>query len=789
MSTNSDESQGTPAPEHDFDELTGVYGFFRRHQKKLLYTAGLFTLLTFSITGSVNSLVEGIFSKEQERATIVVNGKRTKLTNEDYRYGALLARHIGNMPRGVMLQVLAGEGGDTELSEVFAIMRRAAIGEGIEPSLHEVDRAIETAREQQKAESAAKLAVSRGFASLAEYRALVAEAMRVGTYSRLQLMAIDNSDAEVMRQLLLNEEKVAFMVATFDEKAYQEELKAKSELTDDDLKTWLDTQSDMQKSRMSAFDLPRVKLRFAALLWAEGQFQPEQWADTVLKDYEITDDQLKTYYEADKEFFKVADKDEYREFEDEAVKAQLTRIVQAERVMIDLNTKLVAAQLAVVKPKSDMVADAQSQLNEAQQTFQAASKAKVVKEREIAAKEADSANAPENEDLKASVVAMKAELEPLATAAAEAELVVTALKTGLETAQQEEEAARSGFDFFAEFDKLVEGKSGFVHKELDKMVTAEDLKDLDALGLELGHWESSMTATTLRSVGQISNNPSRSYSASLIYQALEMEAQPLKPWDVLKPLLQDAYWSEKAVAAGRDKSKAMADTLLRLAKEKMPEFVAELEKDRQSRIDTKVAEWEAGVNADIAEASEMLKKPNLGTKPRTAWQQKLDNKQRELGVKESRVTMFASQVDREILNETKKEATKHFPEVLGAAAAEVGYTVREFGPYPRNLTQRPRFDKIYDKTVSYTFLQHNEMKVGDAVGPVTDQAERRSHVIVCKSVEPLTVDDVTRREFEMKRKYFSRYQQGNGQSQAFTKAALEARFQMERPVGELVDER
>ena len=45
-----------PPPDH-YDELSGVYGFFRRHQKKLLYTAGLFTLLTFSITGSMTALI------------------------------------------------------------------------------------------------------------------------------------------------------------------------------------------------------------------------------------------------------------------------------------------------------------------------------------------------------------------------------------------------------------------------------------------------------------------------------------------------------------------------------------------------------------------------------------------------------------------------------------------------------------------------------------------------------------------------------------------------------------
>ena len=137
----------------------------------------------------------------------------------------------------------------------------------------------------------------------------------------------------------------------------------------------------------------------------------------------------------------------------------------------------------------------------------------------------------------------------------------------------------------------------------------------------------------------------------------------------------------------------------------------------------------------------------------------------------------------EIEAEIKEEALKHYHEVVDAAAAEVGYTISSFGPYPRNLTQRPRFDNAFDPTVVFTFLQHSDMKQDEAVGPVTDDAERRSHVIVCTGVEPLVAADITRREFEQMRKFFAKIQQRNGQQQAFTKDTLEARYQMSRPVG------
>jgi len=788
MSTTPEEAQGTPAPEHDFDELTGVYGFFRRHQKKLLYTAGLFTLLTFSITGSLTNIVQGIGAEERDRPTMQVNGQRVSLTSDDYRFGAELARRYRqSLPYGVMLQVSSGDSSDNDMAEVFAILRRAAITEGIEPSMAEVDRAIEAAREMAQAESVAKLAVNRGYSSLAEYRLIVAEAMRVGVFTRLQTLALNGSDAEVMRQVLLHQEKVTYKVATFDEQAHQDELKEKSELTDDDFKNWLNDQNDTQKQRMNAFDLPTVQLRFAALLWAEGQFKPAEFADGVLEGYTITDDQLKSFYDAEKEYFKKPDTDEYRAFEDEDVKDELTRMAQAERIMVDLNTKMKEAQLAAVQPMTDEVAKVQNELNEAQGVLTTAGKNKFTKESELKRKEAELEKDPENAELKTAVEALRTDTMAAVDAHSTANLDYEAKKTALEVAQKAEEDARSNFDFVGEFNKLVEGKSGFVHKAMEKQASAEDLKDLDKLGLDLGHWERSMVATSLSSVGSLGNGPGRTYKASTIYQSLAMDARPLKPWDDLKELVQDAYWTEKAVAIGKEKQQAMKDALLRLGKEKIPEFIADAEKKRQERIDTKAKEWEDGVNAAIAKAQEMLKTPNLSSKLVQNWQIQFDRKTKELESKDARVKMFEQSVEREIEIETAEEAKKHYAAILAAAATETGYTVQDIGPFTRELSARPRFADDYDKTIVYVFQNQSDMEEGDSVGPVADIAERRSHVITCTKVEPMTAEDVTRRDFERRRKFFVQWQLLKGQQQAFRKEVLEKRYDIKRPQSEVTE--
>jgi len=790
MSTTPEEAQGTPAPNNDSDELTGVYGFFRRHQKLIVYTAGLFTLLTFSITGSLTSWWDDLNRTERDRSTIVVNGERVMLTEDDYVFGNQLARRQQGIPYGVMLPLRPGSGGENDLGEVFAIMRRAAITEGLEVSMSEVDRAIEAAREFAQMESVGKLARARGFNSLAEYRQLVGEAMRIGLFTRLQALALNCSDAEVMRQVLLYQEKATFKVATFDEKARQEEMKEKSELTDEDLKNWLADQNDTQKARMNAFGLPTVQLRFAALKFGEGEFNPDEFADGVLEGYTITDDQLKTYYEAEKDSsFKLEDKDdEYRPFEDEAVQAELTRMVQAERVMIDLSTKLKAAQLAVVQPKTDEVATAQNANNEAQAALQNAAKKKYTKERELQAKNLELEKDKENAELKAAVETLTAELATATDEHTAAESAATQATKVLEDAQKAEDDARLNFDFVGEFNKLVEGKSGFVQKALDKQVTAEELKDLDALGVDLGRWDRSMVATTMQNAGSIGNGPGRTSKAAILYQSQAMEAQPLKPWEELKPLVEDAYFTEKAVAEGREKSKAMGEALLRLAKEKMPDFIAELEKERQGRVDKMIADWEAGVNADIAKSQEMLKTPNLSSKLVKAWQDKLGRKQRELEGKEGRVKGFGLTVGREIDSDIAEEAKKYYAAVMDAAAEEAGYTVADIGPYPRALSQEPRFADAYDKATVYVFQNQSDMDEGESVGPVTDATERRSYVIACVKVEPMTPADVTRRHFERRRKFFLQWQLRNGQQQAFTRKMMESRYQIERPATELTDE-
>ena len=785
MSTNLETPQaGGPAPEETFDEKSGVYGFFRRHQKLLLYTAGLFTLLTFSITGSLQGLVGGVFSKDVERGSIEVNGVRSKLTADDYRYGGLIARSLARLPSGVILPVQAGDGGESEMGEVLAILRRAAILEGFEPSMAEVDKAIEFSREQFNVESVAKLATRSGFSSTQEFRILVGEAMRIGMYQRLQMLAADTSDAEVMRKVLRNQKKAAYKVAVWDAEQKQEQMVAASALTDEELKSWLDEQDEPQKRRMGVFALPRVKLRIAAALFGDGQFDAEQWKDSVLQDLDASEDQLRSYYEMDADRWKDEDGNE-RAFEDEAVQAELLQMVQAEQVMNDLNTKLRAKLDEVVQPLTDKVAEAQADFDAANEARSKTLQEKLTREKVFIKAEQDLAAKPDDEELKAAVEVAKVDSEAAAAADFAEEQRVTQMEAGVEAAKQAVVDARVAFDLAAEFAALTDGKTGFVVKETDGLLDAEQLADLDEAGLGLGSWSTAATATAMREAGQLGFGPGQTSKGVVLYQALETDPTPLKEWDELKPLVQDAFFSKKATDEAIEKNTAMKETILRLAKEQMTDFIKEKEDGRQARIDEQLATWEEGVNADIAKAEQQLKIPGLGARAKKIWEQSLSSKQGELASKDARVKSTEVTVDREIEAEVRAEALKHYGEVIDATAAELGFELRSLGPLPQKLSSRPRFDDSYDKTTRYVYRMHNEMEAGDAVGPIYQ--DRSVHVIVCTDVAPLEASDVTRREFEMLRKNFAARQMASILGASFTQEELALRYGLEKPVGEQFD--
>ncbi|MCC7395618.1 MAG: hypothetical protein IT455_00975 [Planctomycetes bacterium] len=782
----------TPTPHEQFDEHSGVYGFFRRNQKLLLYTAGMFTLLTFSITGPVMAWFGNMFGAERNMPSIEVAGRRVQLVQEDYTIGRELAANLGiAIPGSICPPVSPGEEGRADAGEVMAILRRAAIEEGLQFSYAEVDRAIEGLRELFKAPSAARLAQMVRLDPLARYRQLMGEAMRVGLYIRLQALAAGGGDAEVLAQVLKDREKVTFEVASFDEKPLEKQLEQSTTLTDDDLHKWFDAKNEREKQAMQAFDVPLLQLRFAGLLTGPGQFDPEQWKDEALKDFVVSEDQQRGVYELQKEARFKQEDGSFKPFEDEAVKADLTRLAQAEQVANWLLGKLRGKLDTELVPLNDAVAKARTELTEADKLMTELAGKLSAAETELAAKQRELEPKPDDETLRAAVEAAANAVTKAKDEHFAAEQVLPPKKEALKAAEAVVNDARTNFDFAAAMGALLEGKQGAVQKAMTAMKTAKQLEDLEADEFGLGNWAQAAADTRVRQKGDLCAGPCRTTKAVLLFQALAVDPQPLKPWETLKPLVQGAYFTEMAKKQGEEKKKLMDAAMLRLAKEKMPEKVAELEANRQKRIDDKLAEWEKKTTDAITDAEQQLNKPGIGKMTRTSWQRTLDQQKAELGRKDMRKQGFEAEVGRAIDAEIAEAAKLHYGEVLAAAAAEAGFAVTTVGPLPRDITRQPRFDKNYDLTTVYLFQTQSKLKQGEATGMLQDFANRRYHVAVCRKVEPLTVADVTRRDFESLRTGdgndpFASNRAKAAYGQAFTLAALELRYNLKRPAGEQV---
>lgn len=745
---------GTEEGHHD--ETSGVFGFFRRYQKPILYSAGLFALITFSITTQMTQVVDDIVAKPAEMPTMTVAGQTVRLQPEDYDIAALLAQNRNVLPP-VLPALGVGEGTDHDYADMLMYLRRAAIAEGFEVSMVEVDRAIEWLRESMNAESPTQVAVGYGFASLANYRRLVGEAMRIGNYVRLQAAAVGGTEAAMLRQLLDGKEKISVRVATFDVAALQEQLKAAGGVSDDDFKKWMEGKTEAEKNTLGVFDSNKVSLQLG--IARLDAFDPAQWTEE-LKDHKPGDDALKQTYEMEKKRrFKGEKEGEFKPYEDETVKATVAKVAQLDEVMAKLLQKIRERQNTSIQEANAALTTAATTRNAAETKLQEA-------KRKLTENPTDAALTEEVRKIDTE------ELQPAIVRQKEAE---EALK-----------AKRQGFDMGPVFAELTKDKAGFEVKLLVGPLDAEGLKNLDQQDLALGEWEEANQATFLNAKGDLGWAAAKTLKGHFLYQATEVVVRPLKAWDKLKPLLETAYFKELAKKQGDEKKTAFDAALLRLAKTRIPEKVTEIEAKKQPEIDKRFAAWETEQQRLLATAQGELAKlaGQDGKRVHSAWMKQLADVQAALEKKDEQRKTIESAVTKEIDDELRKEAKAKFGEVLEPAAQEAGFTLTALPAYPRELNQRPRFDKAYDKTVAFLFRGHVEkLEVGKTTDLVEDAANQRWHCAVVDKVEPMTVADLTRREFEMQRSNYERGQIGAALATAFSLPALEKRYAVVRVQG------
>lgn len=758
MSTPIEQPLQQPGTSDPHDDFTGAFGFFRRYQKLILYSAVIFALVTFSITGAMTQFFADLTrGAGGPMPTIEVDGRTVAMEPDDTLIANSIARNLRALPP--VLPTIDVGPASSDLATCLAILRRAAIASGLEASMDEVDRAIEwyTAAwnaATKQTNTSVQLARMRGMESLAQYRTLVREAMRIGNYIRLNSIGVDSSDARLIESLLDGQEKITLRYAVFDRKTLEEELKQRGDVTAEMLQEWLAGKDDAEKYRLQVFDTNRVSL-VLGVAWFD-RFDAAQWP-AELEGFELGEEQKKQLYEIEKEVrFKAEAEGEFRPFEDEAVQTEILRLAQVEEVLNKLLAKLRDAYQEAIKTHSEELQTCMQEKFQAQQDRDAA--------------KAEATAKPEDEELQ--------------TRLRQAEETLVAKENAETAAKNAMEEARKSFDFRRRFAEATDGKTGFELIDLPGNKNAEELKDLEAIGL--GAWKNPYLATALQNAGEISSAPARTPKGAFLFQATEVVVRPLKPWDDIKAPVEEAYFAAKSKEVADEKKKLLEDALLRLGKELIAEQVAEIEARREPRIEERFSKWEATLQERLATAEQRLASLRAGTLAHSEWLGERDRLANELQQRESQRQSIEQAVAKELDDEVKKEARKKYADVLETAAQEAGFTLGTIGPIWRRASSEPWFQKRVEKAVAFLMSSAaSSLKVGEVTDVLEDVQNRRFYVASCTAVEPRTAADLTRREFESMRANFGKTQVATAIRQSFDKQALVARYNYKEPVGRM----
>jgi hypothetical protein len=786
-----------------------IFEYFRKRQKIILYTAGIFALISFSITGALlgtfDSLAGGRYEGPKMR---LADGRLVRVQEEDMDVARALVN--SRLAPSLMPSIWDQDRGAADHIEVLAALRRLAIESGIHGSDHEVQRAADAylrlirqwqQQQQQPANeelSVRDLAAQAGFGrSVGRYFDLMREMHRIGTFLRLQSLAVDVSDAEIAEQIARGLDVMTLKVATLDKKAIEAELK-KTEVSDEDLQKWLDGLEDAEK--MPYRDTNRVALKIAALRY--DQFDPA--AEEDLKGKEYSDQDLTNRYNLDREKLyrrpeppkeappkedgakedgakeeqkaeeqgkageqegkpdaqkaeepkdeveKDEQQDPYRPLEE--VKDDVRKRLLAEDALRGVLDKVLAALAEHLRPEVAARTEALKVLAQARQAKSDADAA--------AAKDTNS------EDLKQKATAAKTAEEQADQAHKAAEAAV--------------DAKRATFDFAGEVQKL--GKPWLVMSQVAEPVGADKLRDLPD---GLGTWENAFAATSMDLAGDVSPRVFNTDKACFVFQVTALVKTPLKAFADIKDQLKEAYYKKKADEAAKESLDKFKDALKRLAREKRKEEIDKIEKDQAATVETKVAEWQTARTKEFEEAKAW--RDRLANDPKSgayqAWQRKFEGLEKDLGTIEDKRKAIETEVKAEVEEKVNAELRKAYADVLDQAAQETGLSVETLPAYPKTLNTRPRFYDSYPPEVRFLFSDPKVtgLAQGESTDILEDVTNRAHYLPVCVEVRKGTVADVTRRELSAQRETFAATRVAEALQQSFSIDAFRKRYAYQAP--------
>lgn len=755
--------------------------FFRKYQRVILYTAGIFALVSFSISAPILGFFDSLFRKQLPNPTMRIGDEVVDVTVEDLGVGSQVAMLQRFLPTIVMPNFVP-EDEDTNRREIYAAVRRLAIHYGIEISEDEVGRAIQQAVDiVPAAESALDLARIARLTSVGELQKLIGESLRMGTFLRLQSLAADVTDASLVGQLVRDQEFLMLDIATLDEEALQTELE-KEEVSDETLSTWVADLEDFDRRSRGYLGDPlyRLQLAYADL----AAFDPAGFA-AELGEKEFSDDEVDNFYvmnraslflkpKAEKEDGEDKQGDEEKKDEestdadqdaadqekqeddylplDDALKASIRKRLAAESVLRKLWDQV-----------GERFREAQVSGNEAIEAAQVAVEEKQ-KERDTAAERGEAADATEEE---------KAAL----TAADEALTAATAAVTAAEEALT---ATRKSFDAKAAFEEFAAGRAG-----VGVLDTGEELLSAAKIGelAPIAPWKGVITVTEAQPLStQVQRSPSAVFHTRLV----DADLSPVRPLEEIRDKVRADYFKKRAEDLAQERSDAFEKAIKDLALAKATEEVAKVETARDERVEERFNEWRTGVESDLEEARKTLEALGGSDPNRRVYKAAADRVAKleaDLGGADAKRTEIAEEEKKTSDEETSDIAKGKYGEVLAEAAQANGFTVASFGPYKRDLSRTGAPRESFPKPIRYVFWSGDTSNLdkGEATDLLQDFTGRSRHLAVITDVQKGDLSSITRRQLLQARASEAGLRRVTAVGQSFTLDAIKQRYGWQAP--------
>jgi hypothetical protein len=725
----------------------------RKYQRGILIAVTVFVLLSFSVTGTIYTMIGRFTAAPRKPAHITLeDGRRVELTLEDHYWAQVISRLMEVDPAISMVQLFPrDETVDHEDSggrlQVLAMLRRIAVERGLQVPEADVQATKKRGWELflKQGMTPKMFALQLQLAGEPEYDAYLREAMRISLLVRLDLLATDLSQDALLEYARKQRKTTTLSYVVFPAAPLEDAMKA-TPPSDEELTKWI---QGLPEAEQRAYR-DRNHVALEALGMTLAKFDPADWAEES-KDYkEPSDAELQNRYNVDRENF-------YRKPEP-ATKPHKEGGGNVLFPQVDATNT--GAQSQASRPDSLPASRPQSgpgSQPDSQPASQPNPEDRYLKLEEV------------KEDIKkrlrmeAALGVLLGKLRDKAKADGEK----FSLKGWL--AEEEKTKVRKGLFFF----------------EIPEPRKSEDLL---AIHPELGKWPSNYEVTFSATAPDLCGRAHMTESGALIYRVTKIEKEPLKAMaDIRKQATEDRL-KKLSMEEAKKKADAFAEALTKAAEQKAPEEVAKIRTEQDKEATDRFTKWETETKGRLATKKEELNQ-NITERAKRGIQAEVKRLEEELvaAAADKKKEDTRKAVEAEFKPKLKEVTDKHVASVLEQVAKAQDLTVKKLGPIQKDEAQRFNLKDKYPDVTDQFLVQSGHLYQSVKDGAISDPQQdltNRSYVVVRvdeRAIPP--ADAITRPQFLEARRQFQEEVLNGTVRQAFSFKALKLRYKYEEPQG------